>query len=72
MSVPRRIDSAQREELSEAAIWLQLDARYLYAQADRYRETPGKRWLACMMQQNAAHSAKLARESADAAAGATA
>lgn len=45
----------------EAAIWLQKDAAYLYRCADAYRNL-GDGWLASQVQENAAHSAKLARQ----------
>jgi hypothetical protein len=44
-----------------AAIWLQRDAAYLYAQATKYREQ-GRAWMATLVQDNAAHSARLARQ----------
>ena len=45
----------------DAAIWLQNDAAYLYRCADAARAA-GDAWLASRVQDNAAHSAKLARE----------
>jgi hypothetical protein len=41
-------------------IWLQRDAAYLYARAADARERGGE-FVACLIQQNAAHSARMAR-----------
>jgi hypothetical protein len=46
---------------SEAAIWLQGDAEYLYRLADQYRDN-GNTFMATVVQNNAAHSANEARE----------
>jgi hypothetical protein len=48
--------SAQHDE----AIWLQNDARYLYLMSGVHRDC-GNHWLAKLVQENAAHSAALAR-----------
>ena len=47
-------------ELTEAATWLQEDAAYLYRQARIFRDA-GNDFLATQVQENAAHSAGLAR-----------
>jgi hypothetical protein len=49
---------------SEAAIWLQRDAEHLYRWARQYAAdpSPGQLWVACKVQENAAYSARLARE----------
>ena len=47
-------------ELTEAATWLQEDAAYLYRQARIFRDA-GNDFLATRVQENAAHSAALAR-----------
>lgn len=44
-----------------AAIWLQNDAEFLYRCAAAYR-SEGNEWMASQVQENAAYSAKLARE----------
>jgi len=49
------------EELREAAVWLQVDAAYLYRAADVYRDAPASRWVATQVQENAAHSSALSR-----------
>lgn len=46
---------------TEAAIWLQKDAAFLYQCAREYGSC-GDAFLAARVQQNAAYSAKLARE----------
>lgn len=48
----------------DAAIWLQIDACYLYGWARLYRDrgNPGDEWLAPQVQENAALSAKMARQ----------
>ena len=52
------------EDLIADALWWQEDARFLYAQANRVREQ-GKFWLATKIQENAAYSARRAREARD-------
>lgn len=54
--------SATRQELVDAVLWLQSDARWLYAAAARYRDTPGQGWIAIEVQNNAARSAAGARD----------
>jgi len=49
-----------RPDLDEA-IWLQIDAEYLYRKAEHFR-SQGKHWIAVKIQDNAAVSARLARE----------
>lgn len=49
------------EELRDWVLWLQHDAAYLTREAMRYRDC-GECWLAAMVQRNAAHSARLARQ----------
>lgn len=56
------------ENQVQAALWLQEDARYLYAEAAKYRDggtgryaTWTHEWLAIKVQNNAAHSARLVR-----------
>lgn len=48
----------------EAAIWLQNDASYLYNEASNARDSgkPASDFVATKIQENAAHSAKLARQ----------
>jgi hypothetical protein len=48
----------------ESAIWLQRDAAYLYSMAAAQRDSgkPASDWLASQIQNNAAHSARLARQ----------
>lgn len=48
----------------DAALWLQHDAAYLYREAGRYRDL-GNAWMATAVQNNAAHSARLARHSVE-------
>ena len=62
------------EQDLEAAVWLQVDAAYLYAQAAAYRDSqaPAAHWFATKLQENAAHSAALARAAVERAAGAAA
>lgn len=48
------------DEDREAAVWFQIDAAYLHRCADAYREQ-GDDWLAIRVQNNAAHSARMAR-----------
>ena len=52
------------QEYIDAAIWLQQDAAYLYAQArDKQAiDSITSTWLACRNQEAAAHSSKLARQ----------
>lgn len=52
------------QEDIDAAIWLQQDAAYLYAQAREKQDHPSlaSTWLACRNQEAAAHSSKLARQ----------
>lgn len=51
-------------EQIECAIWLQNDAAYLYGQAAKVRDggKPASDWVATQTQNNAAHSARLARQ----------
>jgi hypothetical protein len=49
----------------DAALWYQEDARYLYAEAAKYRDVPGNAWLAVRVQATAAASAALARDMLD-------
>jgi hypothetical protein len=58
---------ATKQELIDAAIWLQADSAILYAIAREYRDD-GKDWLAGRVQDSAAHSARLSRECCDLAA----
>jgi hypothetical protein len=48
----------------ESAAWLQHDAAYLYRMARDYRDRGGilAHWHASLIQNNAAHSARLARQ----------
>lgn len=48
----------------DEAIWWQRDAAYLYRWAGIYRERgrPADSWVAAKVQENAAHSARKARE----------
>lgn len=45
------------------ATWYQIDAAYLYREADKIRDRGGLAdvWLATLIQNNAAHSARQAR-----------
>jgi hypothetical protein len=51
-------------EQADCAIWLQNDAAYLYREAAKARdsEKPASDWVATQIQNNAARSAKLARQ----------
>jgi predicted transposase YbfD/YdcC len=51
-------------EQIESAIWFQKDAAYLYSEAAivRERNTPTSDWVATQIQNNAANSARLARQ----------
>jgi hypothetical protein len=53
------------QETRHAAIWLQEDAEYLYGCARRYRDAADN-WMAARVQENAAHSAALARAEVEA------
>lgn len=48
----------------ESALWLQTDAAYLYREAAAARDSgkPASAFVATMIQDNAAHSARLARQ----------
>jgi hypothetical protein len=45
----------------DKAIWFQEDAAFVYLQADECRKSPQYAFIAVRMQQNAAHSAAMAR-----------
>lgn len=51
-------------EQIERAIWLQRDAAFLYSQASKKRDSkePASSWVATVIQDNAANSARLARQ----------
>lgn len=57
---PAWLHTMAQTEPSEAAIWLQEDAAYLYLKAGIFRDA-GNDFLATQVQENAAHSAGLAR-----------
>lgn len=46
----------------EAAVWYQIDARFLYAQVPKYLEQPSNWWIAVKVQKSAANSAARARK----------
>ena len=52
--------ASNAQESLDAAIWFQEDAEYLYRSARQYRDA-GDNWMAARVQENAAHSAALAR-----------
>ena len=57
---PAWLHRMSQTELTEAAVWLQEDAAYLYLKARSFRDA-GNDFLATQVQENAAHSAGLAR-----------
>lgn len=59
-SLPAWMIALSPTELIDAAIWLQNDAQYLYRMARVHRDT-GNKFCAAQVQDNAAHSASLAR-----------
>lgn len=45
----------------DKAVWFQRDAAYTYAQVQKYRDNPAHVFIAVRVQENAAHSAAMAR-----------
>lgn len=52
------------QEVIDEAIYLQMDAAYLYRMADKTRDSgnPVSEWVSIRIQNCAAHSAKMARQ----------
>jgi hypothetical protein len=60
MMIPDFLDGLNHAELVDAAIWLQVDAAYLYRFAGQCRDK-NNNWVATQIQNNAGHSAELSR-----------
>jgi hypothetical protein len=55
--------NSEQEKLKSLQCWLQEDAAYCYVSADKFRgnNNPVDNWIACLVQDAAAHSARCSR-----------